>query len=186
MLLITFSKFLQGRACYCFWPWTTLVTRPIVTKSFLSHFSVLQVAWNGFAKKLVPAFLPVVWEQMLQKILTLVFLDNFLERPPPIRLFDSSSCGLARSCEKLKSLSLLLKSLWPRKLVGWWLTLNGFYPWPFTHDPLVTWSCEITWQTETVIYSLPHCLLPPNLPGWRLTLRGSNHKVTWPLIRLSS
>ena len=120
------------------------------------------------------------------KNIDISFLRQLSGATPLIKLFDSSSCGLARSCEKLKSLSLLLKSLWPRKLVGWWLTLNGFYPWPFTHDPLVTWSCEITWQTETVIYSLPHCLLPPNLPGWRLTLRGSYHKVTWPLIRLSS
>ena len=50
--------------------------------------------------------------------------------------------------------------------------------------PLVTWSCKISWQTKTIIYPLPQCLWPPNLPVWWLTLRGSYHIVTRPLIRL--
>ena len=50
--------------------------------------------------------------------------------------------------------------------------------------PLVTWSCKISWQTKTIIYPLPQCLWPPDLPVWWLTLRGSYHIVTRPLIRL--
>ena len=33
-----------------------------------------------------------------------------------------------------------------------------------------TWSCKITWQTKTIISSLPQCLWLPNLARWWLTL----------------
>ena len=32
-----------------------------------------------------------------------------------------------------------------------------------SHEPLITWSCEITWQTKTAISPLSQCLWPPNL-----------------------
>ena len=35
-----------------------------------------------------------------------------------------------------------------------------------SHDPLITWFCEITRQTETTISPLLECLWPPNLVGW--------------------
>ena len=40
-----------------------------------------------------------------------------------------------------------------------------------SHGPLIMWSCKITWQTKTIISSLPQCLWPPawqngNLPWW--------------------
>ena len=43
------------------------------------------------------------------------------------------------------------------------------------HDPLITFSCKITWHTKTIISPLPLFLWPwpPNLAGWWLTLRGS-------------
>ena len=31
------------------------------------------------------------------------------------------------------------------------------------NDPLITWSCKIASRTETIISSLPQCLLLPNL-----------------------
>ena len=31
---------------------------------------------------------------------------------------------------------------------------------------LITWSCEITWETKTIISPLAKCLWPPNLVGW--------------------
>ena len=33
----------------------------------------------------------------------------------------------------------------------------------YSRDPWMTRSCEITWQTKTIIFSLPQCLWPPNL-----------------------
>ena len=41
-----------------------------------------------------------------------------------------------------------------------------------SHDPLILWSCEIIWQTKTIISLIPQCLWPPNLAGWWLTLSG--------------
>ena len=39
--------------------------------------------------------------------------------------------------------------------------------------PLVTWSCEITWQTKIITSPLPQYLWPPNLAEWWLTFRSS-------------
>ena len=67
--------------------------------------------------------------------------------------------------------------------------LNGLLP-ITSHDPLITWSC-ITWQTKTIISSLPQYLWPLNLAGlwlimrefypWSCTnLRSSGFcKITW-------
>ena len=40
-----------------------------------------------------------------------------------------------------------------------------------SYDHLVTWSCETTWQTKSIISPLPHCLLPPNVVGWWLSYK---------------
>ena len=39
-----------------------------------------------------------------------------------------------------------------------------------SHDPLRTFSCKMTWQTKTIISSLPQCVCPSNLAGKWLTL----------------
>ena len=39
------------------------------------------------------------------------------------------------------------------------------------HDHIITWFCEITWQSKIIIYPLPQSLLLPNLEGWRQTMR---------------
>ena len=59
----------------------------------------------------------------------------------------------------------------------WSFTMRGFHP---LHDSLITWSCQITWQTENTISSLPEWLWPPNLAERWLTLRVTLHKVTRP------
>ena len=41
-----------------------------------------------------------------------------------------------------------------------------------SHDRFIAWSCEITWQSKTIISPLLRCQWPPNLAGWWLTLRG--------------
>ena len=34
------------------------------------------------------------------------------------------------------------------------------------HGPLITWSCEIKWQTKTSMFPLPQCQWPRNLVVW--------------------
>ena len=55
--------------------------------------------------------------------------------------------------------------------------LNGLLP-INSHDPLITWPCEITWQTKTIISQLPQCQCPPNLTRWWLTRWAPTHNVT--------
>ena len=43
-----------------------------------------------------------------------------------------------------------------------------------SYNTLIIWTCKVTWQMKTIISLLPDCLLPPNLAGWWLTLRGSD------------
>ena len=53
-------------------------------------------------------------------------------------------------------------------------------------EPLVSWSCKITWQTKTIISLLPQCPQPQNLGGWLVTyhellppMKSHNHLITW-------
>ena len=51
-----------------------------------------------------------------------------------------------------------------------------------SNEPLITCSCEITWQTKIIISPLWQCLWPPNVEVWWLTLRGSypqSHMIIW-------
>ena len=42
-----------------------------------------------------------------------------------------------------------------------------------SHDGFIRSSCEIPWQTKTIIPPLPRCLWSPNLSGWWLIQRVS-------------
>ena len=42
---------------------------------------------------------------------------------------------------------------------------NGLLPIK-SNDRFITWSCEIMWQTKTIISPLPQCPWPQNLVGW--------------------
>ena len=103
-------------------------------------------------------------------------------------------CGLPRSREKLKPLYLQYHSAYGHQT---WQdsTLRGSHPWSYLTTtlgqmetylepllPLVKSSWKTSWQFKTIISSLPQCPWPPNLLGWWLTLMGSYHIVTWPLI----
>ena len=47
--------------------------------------------------------------------------------------------------------------------LGWIIIyLDGLLPIK-SHDPLITWSCKITWQAKIIISSLPQYLWPQNL-----------------------
>ena len=45
-----------------------------------------------------------------------------------------------------------------------------------------TWSCNITWQTKIIIYSLTQCLWQSILAGWGYTIRSFHswsHQIFW-------
>ena len=50
-----------------------------------------------------------------------------------------------------------------------------------SHDPLITWSCEITWKSNITISPLPQSLYLPNLARWRLVMRDfySCYSILW-------
>ena len=51
-----------------------------------------------------------------------------------------------------------------------------------SHDPLITWSFEITCQTRNIISSVSECLWPPNLTGLLFTVICSypqSHITLW-------
>ena len=63
---------------------------------------------------------------------------------------------------------------------------DGDLPWlSFTskksNDPIITWFCEITWQTKTINYPLTQCLWLSVLAQWgcptRSVLSSSHHNV---------
>ena len=57
--------------------------------------------------------------------------------------------------------------------------LDGTLPMK-SHVPLITWSFEITWQTETIISPLSQSLWPRNLLGLKglLTIKSYNALIT--------
>ena len=49
-------------------------------------------------------------------------------------------------------------------------------------DDIITWFCEITWQTKNIISLLPQWLWPQNLAVWWLTLSNfypKRHMTVW-------
>ena len=62
------------------------------------------------------------------------------------------SCGRVWSRDKLESLYLCYQSVYGHET---WQDGNlPFLP-MILHDPLFTWSCEITWQPKIIISPLP-------------------------------
>ena len=56
---------------------------------------------------------------------------------------------------------------------------DGFLPIK-SHYTLIKWSCEIMWQTKTIISLLSQWLWQRNLPDWLLWVT-SSHEVAWLL-----
>ena len=49
-------------------------------------------------------------------------------------------------------------------------------------DPLIMWSCEVTWQIETLISPLPKDLWLPNMADWEQMVKGtllSSPQILW-------
>ena len=56
-----------------------------------------------------------------------------------------------------------------------------------SHNPLNTWSCEVTWQIKNILSPLPQYLWPPNLAGWLHTMKSFlSQSYNDPLITWSS
>ena len=62
---------------------------------------------------------------------------------------------------------------WQNGNLSWWTP---------AHNHLITSSCEIMWQTRTIISPISRCLSPPNLIGWWLTLSSSHPKLLDPWV----
>ena len=81
------------------------------------------------------------------------------------------SRNLTRSHDKLKTTSAS-ECQWTPKLDRMVNYLEGL-PHIQLLDSFVTWSCEIPWQTKTILSPVLQCLWPPILAGCWLTFPGS-------------
>ena len=84
------------------------------------------------------------------------------------------ACGFVRSYDKLKSLYLHYHSVYGHKTWQMVIYLYGFLPLK-SHDLLIRWFCEITWQPKIIISPLP-----PNVESWWLRWVASTHNVNPP------
>ena len=73
------------------------------------------------------------------------------------------SPGLVRSREKM--LYLHYRNVMATKLGRMKTYLDGLLS-PKSYESLITWSCEMAWQTKATISPLSECLWPPNLTRW--------------------
>ena len=103
--------------------------------------------------------------------------DHQIRPPGTSRGVDSNETNQACADDviTLRSRNKLKTYLHFQSAIGHQAWQDGNLPWWTikSHDPLITWFYEITWQTKTIISPLPQNLWPPNLTGWWLTLRGS-------------
>ena len=91
----------------------------------------------------------------------------------PIKPMAFWSRGLMRSRGKLKSLYLHYHSVYGHqtwKMVIYFDELLLIK----SHDPLITWSYKIKWETKIIISSLPQCLWPSNVARWWFIWMGSS------------
>ena len=71
--------------------------------------------------------------------------------------------------------------------LGRLVTYHESLPLIKSHDYLITWTCKITQQNDTILYPLSHSLCSLNLAGSWLIFRGSyqyshisfNHVILW-------
>ena len=58
------------------------------------------------------------------------------------------------------------------------VTYNEELPLTKLHDPSITWVCEVTVQTKTIVSALPYCPWSPNLgQNDDIPSAASTHKV---------
>ena len=89
------------------------------------------------------------------------------------------SRDLVRSHGKLESLYLHYQSAYGHQT--WQAYLDGLLPIKL-HEPLIMWSCKITWQPKIIVSALPQCLWPPNMASWWLATRDFHpcYSTLWP------
>ena len=77
----------------------------------------------------------------------------------------TTSHGPVRPREKLNKYDTSPLAHWPQpsNLLGWFVTYSEELPSIKSQDPLISWSCEITWQIKYVISLPPKVLWPLKL-----------------------
>ena len=70
------------------------------------------------------------------------------------------SLDLARLCDKLKPLDTATTIPMPTRF-GRVVNYHERLSFRKSHDPLITWFCEIMWQTKPIISPLTQCLSTP-------------------------
>ena len=83
-----------------------------------------------------------------------------------IKLYDNTntfSWEFTWQTKKISTIKMYMAAKHYRMVTN----LEGLLPMVLL-DPLITWSCGITWQTKT-IFPLPQCLWPQNLIRWWLS-----------------
>ena len=90
--------------------------------------------------------------RILQTDTSIVFNSNMTNQA------GAGDVIMSRSRGKLKTLYLYYQSVMATKVTY----LDGPVPIK-SHDSLITWSSEITWQSKTTISSLSECVWSPNL-----------------------
>ena len=174
MLLITASAFAYGHQ-----PW----------KDGSSHWWALPIKKHS---PLITWLCTIMWQTKSSNLHYKrvyghqIWQDGNLPGRIPTRMVGMAvGLDLARSwfCEiswQTKTIiSPFPQCLWLPNLVGWWHArvptgfkdgwimtyLDKFLP-KKSHDPLITWSCKVTWERKAIISPRPESLWAPNSTGW--------------------
>ena len=110
---------------------------------------------------------------------------TYHEGVPPIRSQDPWISWFCISLDKLKQLFLHYYNAYGHKICQ-----NGYLLKRFllikSHDHIIMWSCEITWQTKVITYPLPYYLLLPSSTEWVHKMRSfPSWNLKHPLITWS-
>ena len=87
---------------------------------------------------------------------------SYFERLLAIKSYDLDHVAFQNHVTKYKNYITTTTLSMAYKLGKWWFTLRG----SFLNESLVTWFCEINWQSKIILSPLPQCFWTPNMAGW--------------------
>ena len=117
--------------------------------------------------------------------------STYLEQLPPIKLLYSLVTWSWKITWQIKTNFISTATVSLATKLGRMLIYLEQLPSIKLLNPLVTWSYKIICETKTIcglaksLAKLKQLYLHYHLQGWSITLKGSGHIVTWPLIRWS-
>ena len=59
---------------------------------------------------------------------------------------------------------------------------NEELPFITSHNPLIRWSCKVTWNIKSITSLLQQCQWPPKVARWWLTMRSfhsQSYRILW-------